>query len=68
MGLRFHSNLNPTLHEKPELLPICHKLSNNWVDIFFRQVGKDQAAVDDNDDDNEANDEGVQQVQYQHRN
>ena len=30
--------------------------------FFFLQVGKDQAAVDDNDDDNEANDEGVQQV------
>ena len=42
--------------------PICHELPDNWEDFFFRQVGQDQAANDDNDEDNEANDEVVQQV------
>ena len=48
--------------------PICHELPDNWEDFFFRQVGQDQAANDDKDEDNEAND-GVQQVsEYQYRN
>ena len=50
--------------------PIWHELPDNCrEDIFFRQVGTDQAAVDDNDEDNdednednEANDEGVQHI------
>ena len=46
--------------------PIWHELPDNCrEDIFFRQVGTDQAAVDDNDednDDNEANDEGVRHI------